>query len=55
MCIRDRNSREEQVIIEIPKDKSHGDYACNSAMQLTRQLHRNPRQIAQEDVYKRQR
>lgn len=39
---------EEQVIIEIPKDQSHGDYACNAAMQLTRQLHRNPREIAQE-------
>ncbi|MFR9254659.1 MAG: hypothetical protein ACLVJ6_03520 [Merdibacter sp.] len=44
----DLNYSEEQVIIEIPKDKSHGDYACNSAMQLTRQLHRNPRQIAQD-------
>ncbi len=39
----DLDYSEEQVIIEIPKDKSHGDYACNSAMQLTRQLHRNPR------------
>ena len=28
---------EEQVVIEIPKDKSHGDYACNTAMQLTTQ------------------
>lgn len=44
----DLDYSEEQVIIEIPKDKSHGDYACNSAMQLTRQLHRNPRQIAQD-------
>ena len=27
---------EEQVVIEIPKDKSHGDYALpNTAMQLT--------------------
>ena len=39
---------EEQVVIEIPKDKSHGDYACNTAMQLTRQLRRNPREIAQK-------
>ena len=44
----DLDFNEDQVIIEIPKDKSHGDYACNSAMQLTRLLHRNPREIAQE-------
>lgn len=35
-----------QINIEIPKDKSHGDYSSNIAMQLTRQLHRNPREIA---------
>ena len=34
------------INIEIPKDKSHGDYSSNIAMQLTRQLHRNPREIA---------
>ena len=39
---------EGQVVIEIPKDKSHGDYACNTAMQLTRMLRRNPRMIAEE-------
>ena len=38
----------DEVTIEIPKDKSHGDYATNIAMQLTRKLH-------QKDVYKRQR
>ena len=38
----------DQVVIEIPRDKSHGDYACNTAMQLTRTLHRNPRVIAEE-------
>ena len=27
----DLDYSEEQVIIEIPKDKSHGDYACNSS------------------------
>jgi arginyl-tRNA synthetase len=35
------------INIEIPKDKSHGDYSTNIAMQLTRVLHRNPREIAQ--------
>lgn len=44
----DLDYSEDQVIIEIPKDKSHGDYACNSAMQLTRVLHKNPREVAQQ-------
>ena len=37
-----------KINIEIPKDKSHGDYSSNIAMQLTRVLHRNPREIAQQ-------
>lgn len=36
----------DQIIIEIPKDKTHGDYSTNIAMQLTRLLKRNPREIA---------
>lgn len=36
----------DQIIIEIPKDKSHGDYSSNIAMQLTKVLKRNPREIA---------
>lgn len=36
----------EKIIIETPKTKDHGDYASNVAMQLTRQLHTNPREIA---------
>lgn len=35
------------VVIEIPKDKSHGDYSTNLAMQLTRTLKNNPRKIAE--------
>ena len=38
------------INIEIPKDTSHGDYSTNIAMQLTRVLRRNPRQIAQTIV-----
>ena len=26
----------EQIVIEIPKDKAHGDYSTNMAMQLTK-------------------
>ena len=37
----------DQETIEIPKDKSHGDYSTNLAMQLTKLLKRNPRQIAE--------
>ncbi len=35
------------IVIETPKNKSHGDFSSNIAMQLTRQLHQNPRNIAQ--------
>ena len=28
----------EQIVIEIPKDKAHGDYSSNIAMQLTKVL-----------------
>ena len=37
----------DQIVIEIPKDKAHGDYSSNLAMQLTKVLRRNPREIAQ--------
>ena len=37
----------DEIVIEIPKDKSHGDYASNIAMQCTRRLKRNPRELAQ--------
>ncbi len=40
----------EQIVIEIPKDKAHGDYSSNIAMQLTKVLKRNPREIAQSIV-----
>lgn len=36
------------VILEIPKDKSHGDYSTNMAMQLARIAKKAPRMIAEE-------
>ena len=36
------------IVIETPKNKDHGDFSTNVAMQLTRQLKRNPREIATE-------
>lgn len=40
----------EEITIEIPKEKSHGDYSTNAAMRLTKQLKKNPREIAQEII-----
>ena len=36
-----------QVILERPRDPSHGDVACNIAMQLAKRLKKNPRELAQ--------
>ena len=33
--------------LERPKQAAHGDWACNVAMQLARELKRNPRELAQ--------
>lgn len=37
-------------VLEIPKDTNNGDYATNVAMQLTRFLKRNPRDIATQII-----
>ena len=34
------------VVLERPRDPSHGDIACNIAMQLAKQLKTNPRELA---------
>lgn len=34
------------IVIETPKNKDHGDFSSNVAMQLTRTLRTNPREIA---------
>ena len=36
------------IELERPKQVSHGDFACNAAMQLARGLKRNPREVAAE-------
>jgi arginyl-tRNA synthetase len=38
------------VDLERPKQASHGDFACNIAMQLAKALKRNPREVAQAIV-----
>ena len=35
------------IVMERPKQASHGDFACNLAMQLARAMKRNPRDLAQ--------
>lgn len=44
----DFDLKNDDVVIEIPKEKIHGDYSTNTAMRLTKQLHQNPRMIAQQ-------
>ncbi|MGM8214944.1 arginine--tRNA ligase [Bacillaceae bacterium W0354] len=39
-----------EVVLETPKDKNHGDYATNIAMQLARIAKKAPRQIAEDIV-----
>lgn len=37
----------DEIVIEIPKDTSHGDYATNTAMRITKRVQKNPREVAQ--------
>jgi len=39
-----------QIVLEVPKDKAHGDYSTNIAMQLARVAKKAPRQIAEEVI-----
>ncbi|RZT21142.1 arginine--tRNA ligase [Fictibacillus sp. BK138] len=39
-----------EVVLEVPKDKAHGDFATNMAMQLARIAKKAPRMIADELV-----
>ncbi|MEO6354373.1 MAG: arginine--tRNA ligase, partial [Burkholderiaceae bacterium] len=38
------------ITLERPRDPAHGDCACNIAMQLSRPLKKNPRELAQAIV-----
>ncbi len=46
----DSELEENNIVIETPKVKDHGDFSTNVAMQLTRQLRQNPRMIAEKIV-----
>ncbi|MEB1808168.1 MAG: arginine--tRNA ligase [Bacillaceae bacterium] len=43
-------SQVPEVVLENPKDKAHGDYATNMAMQLARVAKKAPRMIAEDIV-----
>lgn len=38
------------ILLERPRDPSHGDIACNIAMQIAKPLKKNPRELAQSIV-----
>ncbi|MES2073684.1 MAG: arginine--tRNA ligase [Pseudomonadota bacterium] len=38
------------IVLERPRDPSHGDIACNIAMQIAKPLKKNPRELAQAIV-----
>ena len=44
------SSLQPNVTLERPRDPSHGDIACNIAMQLAKPLKKNPRELAQAIV-----
>ena len=48
----DENTLSTLVMVEIPKDKVHGDYSTNIAMRLTKILHKDPMSIASPIVEK---
>ena len=41
------DATQTEILIERPKLATHGDYACNLAMQLAKPLRKSPRDIAQ--------
>lgn len=39
-----------EIVVEVPREKAHGDFATNIAMVLTKQAKKNPHAIAQDIV-----
>jgi arginyl-tRNA synthetase len=48
--VKDLGVKAETVIVEEPTDFSHGDLTCNVALQVSKELNTNPREIAQSIV-----
>ncbi len=45
-----REKHSTEVLVEMPKEKSHGDYSTNIALALSKKLGKNPIEIANEIV-----
>jgi arginyl-tRNA synthetase len=41
---------EDKIVVEQPKDNSFGDYSSNIAMQITKEVGKNPREIAESVI-----
>ena len=48
--ILDGSDLAPNILLERPRDPSHGDIACNIAMQIAKPLKKNPRELAQTIV-----
>ena len=46
----DIDALSDRIKLEVPKDKSHGDFACSAAMALAKEFRCAPRKIADEIV-----
>lgn len=44
------DSKEINIIVEIPKNKENGDFSTNIAMQLCKKLSKNPKEVAQSII-----
>ncbi len=44
----DRENQGIDVLVEVPKEKSHGDYSTSIALSLSKKLEKNPMEIANE-------
>ena len=40
-------AHDAQIVLERPRDRAHGDFACNLALQLAKPLKKSPRQLAE--------
>jgi arginyl-tRNA synthetase len=46
-AIKESLQEKAEITLEYPKESSHGDYACNIAMQLSKKMGKSPREIAE--------
>jgi arginyl-tRNA synthetase len=41
-----------EIVLDVPRQRDHGDFACNAAMQLAKRLRKSPRAIGEDLVEK---